>query len=275
MNDMSSVIVPKSDQINADDFIAGPQTITITDVQIKGGQEQPVSIYFDGSDKAFRPCKSMSRVLVHAWGPDAKVYVGRSLTLYRDPSVKWGGLEVGGIRISHMSHIDGKLQMQLTATKGQRRPHVVLPLAAPAPKADAANAASLIAEINACADKPTLVKWWKANGETIADADYDRVLGVFNERLAAMKSAPQTATGDGSAESGPANKEGEVAALSEGRDDSQMGEKPTLDQAKAEIDAAELVADVNSRVTAFEGQLSDEDMDALRSHAMGRIEALS
>jgi hypothetical protein len=42
--------------------------------------------------------------------------------------VKWAGLEVGGIRISHLSHIDGKMQMQLTATKGQRKPHVVMPL---------------------------------------------------------------------------------------------------------------------------------------------------
>lgn len=128
MNDMSSVIVPKSDQINADDLIVGPMTITIREVQIRGGQEQPVSIYFDGNDKTYRPCKSMSRVLVQAWGPDAKVYVGRSLTLYRDPTVKWAGMEVGGIRISHMSHIDGKLQMQLTATKGQRKPHIVMPL---------------------------------------------------------------------------------------------------------------------------------------------------
>src|SRR4051812_11375313 len=102
---MSSVIIPKSDQINADDLLAGPITITIRDVQIKGGQEQPVSIYFEGSDKAFRPCKSMSRVLVQGWGADAKAYIGRSLTLYCDPSVKWGGVEVGGIRISHMTDI--------------------------------------------------------------------------------------------------------------------------------------------------------------------------
>jgi hypothetical protein len=128
MNDMSSVIVPKSDQINADTLLAGPMTVTIREVQIRGGQEQPVSIMLDETPLAYRPCKSMSRVLVQAWGPDAKAYVGRSLTLYRDPSVKWAGLEVGGIRISHMSHIDGKMQMQLTATKGQRKPHIVMPL---------------------------------------------------------------------------------------------------------------------------------------------------
>lgn len=128
MNDMSSVIIPKSDQINADTLLAGPMTVTIQDVQIRGGQEQPVSIMLDESELAYRPCKSMSRVLVQAWGADAKAYIGRRLTLYRDPSVKWAGMEVGGIRISHLSHIDGKMQMQLTATKGQRKPHIVMPL---------------------------------------------------------------------------------------------------------------------------------------------------
>jgi hypothetical protein len=128
MNDMTGVITPKSDQINADDLIGRTMNITIREVQIRGGQEQPVSIYFDGSDKAFRPCKSMSRVLVAAWGADAKQYVGRSLTLYRDPTVKWGGMEVGGIRISHMSHLDRAMTMALTATKGSRKPFVVKPL---------------------------------------------------------------------------------------------------------------------------------------------------
>lgn len=128
MNDMSSAIVPKSDQINADDLIGRTMNITIREVQIKGGQEQPVSMYFDGSDKAFRPCKSMSRVLVAAWGADATKYIGRSLILYRDPTVKWGGMEVGGIRISHMSHLERAMTMALTATKGSRKPFVVKPL---------------------------------------------------------------------------------------------------------------------------------------------------
>lgn len=132
MSDMTQVIVPKSDQINADDLIGGPRTITILDVQIKGGQEQPVSIYFEGSDKAYRPCKSMCRVLVAVWGPDAKAYIGRSITLYRDPAVKWGGMEVGGIRISHMTDMPGgAMTMALTATKGSRKPFVVKPLAKP------------------------------------------------------------------------------------------------------------------------------------------------
>lgn len=128
--DMSVVIVPKSDQINAEDFLAGPKTYTIEAVYITPGTEQPVNIKLAGEPRAWRPCKSMSRVLVAAWGPDAKVYHGRAVTLYRDPKVKWGGLEVGGIRISHLSHIERDMMMQLTATKGKRAPHIVKPITA-------------------------------------------------------------------------------------------------------------------------------------------------
>lgn len=125
--DMSQVITPRSDQINADDLLAGPITITITNVKIAQG-EQPVSIYFEGSTKAYRPCKSMARLLVKAWGPNASKYQGRSLTLYCDPTVKWAGMEVGGIRVSHMSHIDAPLTMALTVTRGNKKPFTVQPL---------------------------------------------------------------------------------------------------------------------------------------------------
>lgn len=134
MSDMSQVIVPKSDQINAEDFLAGPRTYTIESVEIRAGAEQPVSIHLRGEPRVWRPCKSMSRVLVSAWGPDANAYTGRSVTLYRDPTVKWGGIAVGGIRVSHLSHIDREMLLQLTATKGKRSPHMVKPLKAEAPK---------------------------------------------------------------------------------------------------------------------------------------------
>lgn len=127
--DMRAVIIPKSDQLNSDDLISGPRTITITKVEIRPGSEQPVSIFFDGDNgKPWKTCKSMNRVLVNAWGPDANQYIGRSLTLYRDPNVKWGGMAVGGIRISHMTDIETKLTMALTETKGSRKPYTVQPL---------------------------------------------------------------------------------------------------------------------------------------------------
>lgn len=129
---MRSAIIPKSDQLNADDLLAGPITITVTGVSIRGGQEQPVSIHFNGDNgKPYKPCKSMSRVLVWAWGADASKYAGRSMTLYCDPTVKWAGMAVGGIRISHLSDIAEPLTMALTATKGSRKPFTVKPLVSP------------------------------------------------------------------------------------------------------------------------------------------------
>ncbi len=138
MNDMSAAIVPKTDQLNADSILTGPITVTISDVSIRPGTEQPVSIHYEGDEgRPWKPCKSMCRVLVSAWGPDAKAYVGRSVTLYRDPAVKWGGMEVGGIRISHMSHMESALTMALTATRGSKKLHTVRPLVAPVKPASA------------------------------------------------------------------------------------------------------------------------------------------
>lgn len=126
---MLNTIIPKSDQLNFDDFIAGQsKTIKITNVSISA-KEQPVALNYEGDNgKPFKPCKSMCRVLVHVWGPDAKLYVGRSLTLYGDAKVKFGGAEVGGIRISHMSDISSSITMALTATRANRKPFTVHPL---------------------------------------------------------------------------------------------------------------------------------------------------
>jgi len=134
MNDMSKTIIPKSDQLNADDLLTGPRTITITGVTVKGGQEQPVSISYEGDNgKPYKACKSMCRVLVSAWGADSSKYVGRSMTLYCDPKVKWGGMEVGGIRISHMSDIGESMTMALTVTRANKKPFTVKPLPATKP----------------------------------------------------------------------------------------------------------------------------------------------
>ena len=125
MTDLSATIVPKSDQLNADDLIVGPRTIEITRVSVASA-DQPVSIYFKGDDgKPYKPCKSMRRVLVMLWGADSTAYTGRTMTLYRDNEVRFGSDEVGGIRISHMSHIDRDMTVSLTATRGKKKPHTV------------------------------------------------------------------------------------------------------------------------------------------------------
>lgn len=137
MSNMLQAIVPKSDQLNSDDLIGRSLTIKVTKVSILAG-EQPVSIHYEGdAGKPYKPCKSMCRVLVDAWGADANQYVGRSMTLFRDEKVTWAGLAVGGIRISHLSHIEKEKTMVLTATKQTRKPFTVKPLAT-APQADTA-----------------------------------------------------------------------------------------------------------------------------------------
>ncbi len=144
MTDLSQTIDPKSDQINADDLIAGPRTITVTRVVGNSDKDQPVSIFFEGDKgKPYKPCKSMRRVLVHLWGNDGGTYAGRSMTLVRDPKVKFGGIEVGGVRISHMSHIDTDTQLMLTSTRGKRDPYSVRKLVVQSAKPAAAGVASL------------------------------------------------------------------------------------------------------------------------------------
>ena len=126
MVDMSNFIAPRSDQLNADDLLAGPLTITISKVRAsEGTPDQPVEVHIEGSNKPYKPCKSMRRVMVSLWGADASQYVGRSMTLYRDPEVQFGGMKVGGIRISEMSHIEKDAQLVLTASKTKRAPFVV------------------------------------------------------------------------------------------------------------------------------------------------------
>lgn len=131
---MADHVAPKSDQLNSDDLISGPRTICITRVVGTGSPDQPVAVFFEGDDgKPLKPCKSMRRVMIAAWGADASQYAGRSMTLYRDPKVKFGGMEVGGIRISHMSHIEREMVMALTVTKAKREPYKVKVLQAPKP----------------------------------------------------------------------------------------------------------------------------------------------
>lgn len=129
--DVSETIIPNSDQLNADDLMAGPLTVTIAEV-VKGSKEQPVDVHLaEFPGRPYRPSKSMRRVLVAAWSVQSSNWIGRLLTIYRDPEVTFGRDKVGGIKISHMSGIDKPLDVALTVTRGKRAPHIVKPLADP------------------------------------------------------------------------------------------------------------------------------------------------
>lgn len=129
MSDMSKTIEPNSDQLNADDLLTGPRTITITDVKVREGSDQPVSVFYESDNgKPYKPGKSMRRLMIGVWGTDSQRYVGQSLTLFCDPTVTWGNQAVGGIRISHMSGITKSFSIMLTVTRGRKSEYVVQPL---------------------------------------------------------------------------------------------------------------------------------------------------
>jgi hypothetical protein len=129
ISNLSDTIVPKSDQLNAEQLLGKPLTITITEVK-RGSDDQPIMIHYTGDNgRPYKPCKSMRKVLIFAWGDDGREWVGKSATLFNDPEVKWGGVKVGGIRISHLSHIERDISIALTATKGKKEPVLIRKLA--------------------------------------------------------------------------------------------------------------------------------------------------
>jgi hypothetical protein len=117
--DLTKYTQAKSDQLNADDLHGGPIVVRITAVRERGTPDQPVEIAIEGH-RPWRPCKASLRVLVAAWGADGRAYVGRWVRLYRDPTAKWGGVEVGGIRIAAMSDIPRPLRLAIAESKQKR-----------------------------------------------------------------------------------------------------------------------------------------------------------
>lgn len=166
--DLTQSIVPKSDQLNSDDLIAAPVTVTISEVRA-GNAEQPVEVHLaEFPGRPYKPSKSMRRVLVQAWGAEAEAYVGRRLTLFRNPEIKFGGATVGGIEISHMSHLTKRLTVSLMVTRGKRKPFSVDPMPDPAPSAAPKPSRDWAAEAKAAsADTDALRALWidaKASG---------------------------------------------------------------------------------------------------------------
>jgi len=124
--DVSFALEAKSDQLNAVDIMGAEPVIRIREVKVRKG-EQPVSVYFDGdNNRPWKPSKGMLRILAGAWGRDSSAWVGKFAKLFFEPTVKYGGKEVGGIRIRALSDIDERgLTFALTLNRQQREPYLV------------------------------------------------------------------------------------------------------------------------------------------------------
>ena len=126
MLDVSSTILSKSDQLNASDLIGNEMILTVSGVHLVSSPDQPMIInYIDDDGRPYKPCKSMRRVLVGLWGKDASQWIGRSVGVYNEPSVKWAGKEEGGVRIKSMSHIEKNKSVTTSESKHKKTTYLI------------------------------------------------------------------------------------------------------------------------------------------------------
>lgn len=129
MNDISNLrdtIIPKSDQLNAEQLLSAPLTILVTDIKRGSGPDQPVIVsYANDEGRPYKPCKTCRKILIFAWGDDGSEWIGKRMTLYCDPDIKFGGVKVGGIRISHLSDIERDMAVSLNVTKGKKGEFII------------------------------------------------------------------------------------------------------------------------------------------------------
>jgi len=136
ITDLRGTITPRSDQINFEDVQSSSITATIKAIRA-GNSEQPVFIDLEGFEgRPYKPSKSMRRVLIGGWGSDGHSWVGRSLTLVGDSAVKFGGVAVGGIKVSAMSDVEGDFSLMLTTSRGKRSEHRVKKLVVSQPETE-------------------------------------------------------------------------------------------------------------------------------------------
>lgn len=119
VENLLDTVKANSNQLNSVD-LPQPITVTIQDVRRGPSKEQPVAVHIDGGYQPFLPCKTVRRVLISAYSENGKNWIGKSLTLYCDDSVKFGGVAVGGIRISHMSDIPNDMTFSVNLTRGKK-----------------------------------------------------------------------------------------------------------------------------------------------------------
>jgi len=115
ISNLRSTIIPKSDQLNADQLLGADMPITVTSVSLAASPDQPLIIHYDGENgRPFKPCKTMRKVLIALWGEDGNAWTGRSILLYCDTKVKWAGEEVGGIGSSYIAKHTPQLLQGIT-----------------------------------------------------------------------------------------------------------------------------------------------------------------
>ena len=125
--DIRAATKPKSDQLNYETFLTGPQTFTVSKVT-PGDRDHPVFIHMNECPTTpYKPSKGMLKCIAQpdGWGDKSSQWVGKSITLYGDPAVIYGGVEVGGIKVAALSDINGDYETLISARRGVRKPHLI------------------------------------------------------------------------------------------------------------------------------------------------------
>lgn len=181
--DLRGTIVPKSDQLNAEQLLGGDMTITVTDVRM-GSEDQPVILHYTNDQgRPYKPCKTMRKLLIFAWGEDGRNWIGKSMTLYNDQAVRFGGMTVGGIRISHLSHIERDISVSLTATKGKKAMHTVLLL-------EVVSLKDVLEAINAATDRNGMNAAKSLAMQLVDENDVQEAQKAYNARMKELRGAP-------------------------------------------------------------------------------------
>ena len=187
--DIRAAAAPRSDQTNYEDLLGGPRTVRVAEVKA-GSKEQPIEIHYEGGDgKPYKPCKSMLRVLIAAWGDKGADWIGRSMTLYGDHEVVFGGVKIGGIRISHVSHIEQPISVLLSTSRGKRKPYLIHPLTIR--EMPAAEFADVLARMAAAETEDALLKIAKEIGEDASEQQREQARAAFRARRAELNTTTE------------------------------------------------------------------------------------
>lgn len=190
ITNLRSTIIPKSDQLNADQLVGGEMVITVTDINLSGNSDQPLIIHYEGENgRPFKPAKTVRKILVFAWGEDGNQWIGRKMRLYHDPKVTWAGAEVGGIRVKQLSHIERPISVTLAKSKTVKEVHRVdLLVDDEGPTID-----EVVAAIDAANNRATMAQAKEMIGQLSTKIDQDVAIKAYNQRAAALRAAAEAA----------------------------------------------------------------------------------
>lgn len=110
--DLSESFAPDSEQLTYAEIGDRVITVTVERVVPRGDKPKDPAIHLaEFPGKPLLPGKNVGSLLRKAWGLDGKAWVGRRMTLYGDPDVFFGKEKTGGVRVSHVSHIDAPVSV--------------------------------------------------------------------------------------------------------------------------------------------------------------------